>query len=462
MAGLTSLLNTARDALSAQSYGLNVAGQNVSNANTPQYVRREAIIQTRALGTQTTGTVEALGLRRASDAYVDRRYFAANSGQNAASQYDGDLAQLEAVFNDLSGTGFGNTLDALFQSFRQLSTQPDSVVARADVLSKLDAFTSRSSEIGDSLANQQFEMVGRAREMADQANARAAEIAQLNQRIVVAKQLGEDASDLIDQRNAKLLGLSGIIDVRTLESKDGSVMVQSGGTTLIEGSTNRNLSISLDKDGKLQVLASRPGGPAADITSGLSGGTLAGLKDAREDVFDISARFDSLVFDVATAINQQHKLGQDLNGTPGTDVFEISSTSTGAARTVRVSASVVDNPSAIAAAATAESIPGGSGNAVLLGKLASVANIFGNRTASEAYGDVVGMVGTKRASATSDATLKQDVFSQAEAARESLGGVSLDEEMVNLQKYQRAYEAATKVLSTVDTLLEELIARVGR
>jgi flagellar hook-associated protein 1 FlgK len=65
MAGsLTSLLNTARDGLTAQSYGLNVTGQNVANVNTPGYVRREALLETRALGTQTTGSVNAAGLRR--------------------------------------------------------------------------------------------------------------------------------------------------------------------------------------------------------------------------------------------------------------------------------------------------------------------------------------------------------------------------------------------------------------
>jgi flagellar hook-associated protein 1 FlgK len=123
---------------------------------------------------------------------------------------------------------------------------------------------------------------------------------------------------------------------------------------------------------------------------------------------------------------------------------------------------VFEKPNALAAAAATESVPGGSGNAVLLGKLAKLTNVFGNRTPSEAYGEVVGLVGTRRAGAASDATLKQDVFLQAEAARESLGGVSLDEEMVNLQRYQRAYEAAAKVLSTVDSLLEELLARIGR
>ncbi|HMA96945.1 MAG TPA: flagellar hook-associated protein FlgK [Polyangiaceae bacterium] len=463
MAGLTSLLNTARDALTTQSYALNVTGQNVANANTPLYVRREAVIQTRALGTQTTGSVEAQGLRRATDAYADRRFFEANSGNSAASQYDSELERIEALFNDLDGTGIGTSLDAVYQSFQQLSAQPTNSATRAAVLDKLDVFATQTRQVGDQLAEQRLEMLTRGRESAEQANQRAQEIAKLNDRIVRARQSGEDASDLIDELNNKILGLSEIIDVRTLEAGDGSILVQSAGMTLIEGAHARTLSVGLDGDGQLQILASRGGTAAIDITSGVSGGKLAGIKEARdEDLFEVAKKFDEFVFDVATAINTQHRSGVGLDGSTTLDVFDVGTTSEGAARTLRVSRQILGNPDALAASDSLSNLPGGSGNAVLLGRLAETTNIFGKRTPAQAYGDLVGLVGTKRAGAHSDLELRQDIFAQVRTTREALSGVSLDEEMVNLQRYQRAYEAAGKVISTVDALLEELIARVGR
>lgn len=461
MAGLSNLLNTARDALNAQSYGLNVAGQNVANANTPLYVRREAILQSRALGTQTTGSVEAIGLRRAADAYADRRYFEANANQSSASQHDAELQRVESLFNDLSGTGIGDTLDAVFQSFQQLSAQPESIALRNDVLEKVDEFASRSRQIGDNLATHRLDLLEDARASAEEASRRAQELSQLNTRIVVAKQSGEDASDLIDQRNAVLLGLSGILDVHAIENRDGSILVRSAGTTLVEGSNAASLNATLDADGKLQVLVSRHGGSLSDVTRGLTGGKLAGIKEAGDDLFEVTTKFDDFVFRVATAINAKHGNGVGLDGSTRQDVFDISATSTGAARTVRVSADIFEKPRAIAAAESAASLPGGSGNAVSLAKLATATDVFAGRTASEAYTDLVGFVGTKRASAASDVELRKDVLAQAESARESTSGVSLDEEMVNLQRYQRAYQAATKVITTVDALLQELIAKVG-
>jgi flagellar hook-associated protein 1 FlgK len=465
MAGLNGLLNTARDALTTQSFGLNVAGQNVANANTPLYVRREAIIENRTLGTQTTGTVMAAGLRRAVDAYADRRFFEANANSSSANQYDSDLQQIETIFNDLGGTGLGTSLDSVFSAFQQLAARPDDTTVRAEVLDKIDVFATRARQIGDALATQKTDMLDRSRDVATDANQRAAEIAQLNQRIVQAKQSGQDAADLIDQRNAKILDLSGLVDVRTIDAADGSIMIQTAGTMLVEGFNARALSVQLDEDGKLQVLASRMGGakPDSDITSGLSGGRLAGIKEARdEDLFDVSERFDKFIFDVASSVNAQHQLGVGLEGSTGLNIFDVGTTSVGASRSVKVSGDVLGRPETIAASLDALDLPGGSGNAVLLGKLADVQNVFVNRTPSQAYGDLVGEIGVRRASARSEVDLRKNIFEQTQAVRDSTSGVSLDEEMVNLQRYQRAYEAAGKVISTVDGLLEELMAKVGR
>ncbi|HMR79791.1 MAG TPA: flagellar basal body rod C-terminal domain-containing protein, partial [Polyangiaceae bacterium] len=106
--------------------------------------------------------------------------------------------------------------------------------------------------------------------------------------------------------------------------------------------------------------------------------------------------------------------------------------------------------------------PGGSDNAALLSALSiSKTASGGTRTISEAYSDIVGDFGMRKASAASEGQLRQGVLSQVEALRESESGVSLDEEMISLTRYQRAYEASAKVISTVDELLRELIARVG-
>ena len=403
-------------------------------------------------------------IRQASDVYLDRAFFSANSNRSAASQYDSELQTVEELFNDLGSTGLSDSLDAIFQSFEQLSARPNDKTVRAELLNRLDVFASRVREIGDSLASKKTDMLDRARSTITQINERSTEIADLNRQIVNAKQAGSDASDLIDRRSVKILDLSGLIDVQTLTAADGSVTVRSSGTALIEGSLARALSVDLDDDDKLTLLATRVGGgtPATNITAYLTGGKLAGIKEARDGtLFDMVTRLDDFVFDVANTLNVQHAAGFGLDSLNGRALFDVTATADGAARALSVSTDVLGNTDAIAASDSIANLPGGSANAVLVAGLAQRAVISGTSTPSQAYASIVGSIGVARAAATSDVELRQDIFAQAEAARESTSGVNLDEEMVNLTKYQRAYEAASKVITTVDELLQRLINTVG-
>src|SRR5262245_50309251 len=117
--GLNGLLGLARDALTAQAFALDVVGQNVSNVNTPGYVRRDANLET-----LRTGGVVALGVDRAVDRFVDARVYDASGYAAGADARDQQLAGIESLFNDAQGTGLGSAIGALFGSFALLSASP--------------------------------------------------------------------------------------------------------------------------------------------------------------------------------------------------------------------------------------------------------------------------------------------------------------------------------------------------
>ncbi|MCA9594298.1 MAG: flagellar hook-associated protein FlgK [Myxococcales bacterium] len=464
MASLTQLLYTARDALSAQSFGLGVTGQNVSNANTPGYVRRDAMLSNVVLGNQGYGGVEALGVRRATDAFLDRRVFEASSLASAASRRDTELAGVESLLDDFSGTGLADSLSKLFGSFDALSQSPNDPTARQTVLESAQAVAARVRETADSIATMRDSQLERGRAVITEINEKASRIAELNRQIAIAEAQGKDTSDLQDLRHQALLDLSTKVDVHTFTSDDGSLAVQAAGTTLVEGNTSRTLSLDLSSSGTLRLFAERTGGPPTEITSQLKGGELAGIKEARdEDLVALGDRLDQLAFDLASAVNAQHAAGYGLDGVTGRNLFDVSATVSGAARSLQLSTQVAGSPDKIAASSSATTLPGGSDNAALLAQLAAQKVASGNtRTLGEAYADLVGDVGTRKAQAETESQLRQSVLGQADALRESESGVSLDEEMVNLTRYQRAYQAAAKVLTTVDELMQELLARVGR
>jgi flagellar hook-associated protein 1 len=461
---LTQLMYTARDALSAQSYGLSVTGQNITNVNTPGYVRRDPLLETLALGTATTGSVTVAGLRRASDLYIDRRELLARGSAAAASEHDRHLESVEAMFNDLGQTGMGSVLDGLFSSFSALAANPNDPTARASVLASAEAFATRANAMGDALAATRDDLLQQAQATAAQINERAASIAELNRRIQQAEAQGEDAADLKDRRNNLLLDLSQMVDVRTIEGDNGSIIVQAAGTTLVEGVDSRPFVIDLASDGSLRLLSSRDGttSTGTEVTQFLTGGRLAGIKEARDvDVFETQNKLDQLIFDVANVVNLQHAAGFGQDGVSGRNLFDISPTADGAARAISLSAAVAGNPAAVAAASDAASVPGGSGNAVALAATWN-SPLSGGRTAAETYGDMVGGIAARRSAIMQAVETQAAIKEQIQAMREAVSGVSLDEEMVALTKYQRAYQAAGRVLTTVDELLQDLLNRVGR
>mgnify|MGYP003382096145 CR=1 FL=1 len=121
------------------------------------------------------------------------------------------------------------------------------------------------------------------------------------------------------------------------------------------------------------------------------------------------------------------------------------------------------HPERLAASGQATALPGGSDNAVALSGLSSQQLFSGNtRSATQAWSDLVGDAGSRLAQASAETEIRQSIRAQADSLRESLSGVSLDEEMVSLTKYQHAYDAAAKVLAVVDELLRELLDKVGR
>jgi flagellar hook-associated protein 1 FlgK len=460
LANIGNLLGLARDAINAQGYALNVVGQNITNANTPGYVRRDAILQTRIAGTVTYGGVEAVGIDRSVDKFMQARTYDATSFDSGAKQRDQALSSIEALFNDAAGTGLSTSLDSLFSSFGQLAANPNDPTVRATVLDSADQFARNVKDVAQQIATQRNDILTQATATAKQVNDFASQVAKLNSQIALAEAGGNDASDLKDQRD-KLVGqIAKNVNVHTFTDGSGKLVIAIGGSTLVEGDLASTVSIGLGGSGSMQISVAR-GATTADVTSQVTGGTLGGMREARDvDAVAVAQNLDNFAFDVATAINTQHAQGFGQDGVNGRNLFAVSGPA-GAAITLALDPAMVGRPDRIGAASSAATLPGGGDNAVLLGQLANLKVATGStRTATEAYSDLVGDVGQRKASAANDVQLRSAVLSQAQSMQDSVSGVSTDEEMISLSRFQRAYEAASKLVSTADELLANLIQQL--
>ncbi len=457
MGGLERLLYTARDALGASTFGLDVTGQNITNVNTPGYVRRAPLLETRIFGREVVGSVGIAGLERISNAFTAQRHLQAVGLRSAASEQDRLMATVEALFADAAGAGLSNSLNGLFSSFEEFASRPSDPVTRQALLAGAEVFAAQVRQKGDALANLKGEMLTQAQQVVSQVNSYAQRLAEVGAQIQQARAIHGHAPDLEDQRDKLLLDLGELVDIRSFTDGEGDLVVQVGGAVLVEGSTARSLGLDIDGAGAMNV--SLQGGSDTDITDQLSGGKLAALRDSRDvDTEAIATALDELVFDIATALNTVHSSGYGLDGGTGRNLFSVTTTAEGAARMLVVDAAVAGNPDAIAASGDPATLPGGNDVALRLAALfdSNVAT-GGTRTPAEAYADLVGNVGQRRQDAEQMLEVRQAVEDQAYAMRESISGVSLDEEMVALTQYQRSYQAAAQVLSVVNELMDELV-----
>lgn len=461
--GLTDIMNTARDAMTAQTFGLTVTGQNVANVNTPGYVRRQAVLETREMGNRNFGSVNVAGLRRVADGFVDQRHLSLTGLSAEASARDQLLAQTEVLFNDLGGTGLGGPLNALFSSFSALASSPTDLTTRSSVLQRADSFAQQVRTTSEQLTGMRTELFAQARDLTTQINSKVDAIAQLSGRINQAQAAGEEPADLQDKRDGILVELAKLVEIRTYTDGNGQLVVQGPGATLVQGDTARHLALDIAPGGALRVRAQTATGAGGDVTAFLSGGELAGVLQVRDgDIVEMLSELDTFAFNVATSINDVHSAGFGLDGQTGRVLFSVGAEA-GAAASLALDSGVAGQPERVAASASAAALPGDAGQAVLLAGVGSTPLAgLGNLDPAQAYGQMVGRVGQRKADAASDLSTREAMTAQVEVVRQSISGVSLDEEMIALSKYQRAFEAASRVFTTADRLLEDLINTLGR
>lgn len=461
MASILSILGVARDAMLAQTAGLDVTGQNIANVSTPGYVRRRAILEARSNRGGPEGGVYFRGIQRTFDRFAQARVVSESGLRGAARARAGALSALQSIVAPDGGPNIGDRVNALFGAFNQLALKPDDPTARAAVLAKADDLAAAFHDTAAQLGNAKGELFQSAVATGGEINERLTEIAELNQKIGEATAQGDPAADLRDQRD-KLIGEVGDrMQVQAVEDASGKMTLLSSGSVLVEGDQASSVQVGLAQSGALQISIARPGGAVVDVTAKVTSGTLGGLREARDvDLPALQQNLDQLAYDLAGAVNGVHAAGVGLDGVGGRPLFAPPAAVQGAAYGFAVDPSVAGQPSHLAAAKTAANLPGGNDVALQLAQLAGQPLGAGG-TPSERFASLCGELGAEQLGAEQDLALRDGTVAQAEALRDSASGVSLDEEMVELTRYQRAFEASMKVLRTADELLAGLIRDLG-
>lgn len=437
------LLGIGASGLRAARAALEVAGDNVANASTPGYARRATVQAAGQAGAAMTPLsrsfsggvgVDLSGVRRISD---DFRNAEARSATADAERFRALQAWLEPVqaalpTGDASiGAGIGELLDA----GSAVAADPTALAPRTKFLAAADSLAQRFRAATDKLAEQQKGVTDAIGTACARVTSLARSLAALNDEARRASPGTAEAATIADRRDALLDELHGLVAIRTSLAPDGSTEIRcASGTALVSGGHSA-IVVARNGAGGVQIVSDPYGSHAA--TQSVGSGTLAGLLDAARNGADASDALDQLATAVATAFNAAHQAGSDLDGDSGAPLFS------GPAELT----ALITDPRKVAAAAP----PASEGNDAMLA-------LIGLRDANfaERYDAQVTQVATALATAQESSTAANSTRDAAIAARDAISGVNLDDEASDILRFQQAYQAAARVLSTARTMFDTL------
>lgn len=466
MAGLNVALETAKRALFTQQMGVNVTGHNIANVNTPGFSRQRAVMVSNPslnvpggrVGTGVNvGTIE-----RVYDRFLAAQINTQIQGKGKSEAETQILGQVQAIFNEASGVSLSQALDDFWNAWKTLSTNPSGAAKRSQVISKTTTLTQFFRDADTRLNTLRTDINHQMRGAVDQVNSLTREIAGLNVAIQQAEVGGQQpANDLRDRQQILIDHLAELIPVQMFHQTDGQVGMQlPGGKPLISGTSVWQLTAT-PTSSNMQVQWVDSHGTAVDIIGQLSQGKLGGFITARDTLIaDYQNRLDTLAAGLISAVNEIHRSGVGLNASTDLPLFTGSTASD-----IALNPTIRQNPDNLAAAVLESDDTYASGdnrNALAIAALQTTPlDLAGTaRTLDEYYGMLVGKIGTDTQQAEQGLAYQGAILEQLNHRRDSISGVSIDEEMTNLVKFQQMYSAAARLITRVDEMLRTVIEMV--
>jgi flagellar hook-associated protein 1 FlgK len=444
MGGLNTALMIGVSALDVTQGALDATSNNIANVNTPGYTREEAQIselgESDSDGEVTGGGVSLDGLQSIRDELLNKQINQQTSLQSAANSESASLDQVQSYFTT-TGADIASEFSAFSSSLVELSGNATSSSAQEGVIAAGQNLAAAFNSTANGLTGVQTQADQQVPDTVSQINTLTAQIAQLNGQLaqVPASEDGGTTQDQLDQDVAQLAGLT---NIQVTQTNDGETITTGSGTPLVVGTQSYNLSSSTGANGTQQVEDSN----GNNITSSITGGTLGGsLNIANTVIPGYLTQLNTLASQFATAFNSAQAAGTDSNGNAGAAFFSGTATLANAAADINVS---LTSPSQLAVNSTTSS----SGNNVANLSAALTTTLPSGETAPGAYASLVFNVGTAASNANTQSTAIGDNLTQLTTLQGSVSAVSIDEETANLMRYQTAYEAASRIVSTVQVL----------
>lgn len=459
MVGTFASFNTGLSALRYQRIAMDVAANNIANVTTEGYVRRRADAVSVGAATHaalwsrsddTAGGVALAGLERMVDPFLDARTRREHGKQAFLDTRVAVLDRVESGIGEPGPNGVAAALDDFASAWQDLGNHPEREAARSAVLAAgatlADAIHAQAASVTTEISDQ----VHHATDLAVEIDTAASDLAAVNRSLAVAHVDGTDTSDLMDRRDLLADRLVTLTGGDATVRADGGIDVKVGDRALVAGAQAGSVTVAGGLAGApltLSVTDAATGDTSA-VPTATWGGELGAVAELVTTTLPGHLKgLNDVAAQLAADVNEAHAQGHTLGGTTGQPFFEVTLGDEAASLTVKI-----QDPADLAVS----SVPGGNLDG---GNAAGLATATDG--AASSYQRLVNGFGSSVQSAHRLASTQQLVTAQVSGSREQLTGVNLDEEALNLVAAQRAYEAAARVISTVDAVLDTLINRTG-
>ena len=522
MSGLFSTLNTANKGLFAQQIALHTTSHNIANANTDGYTRQRVELKAdlaynlSGIGQLGTG-VKMDSIVRLVDDFVTKQIRNEMGTLERFVSKSEVIDQLEVIFNEPSTTGLNFYLGEMFDSWQELSKNPENLTSKTIVVEKSKALADTINHISSQIHSLKDETIGQIEKNVLDFNSIVDKLESLNQQILNISITGQVPNDLLDQRDLMLKELGTISNFKTsfdeygrVSIKNGEINILGGAEELYELSVVTDIIENIDSDGEIvnyTVFISRGGNnsdspveinidnkgdfeigkviftkrdgdidslDAIQITDGILSGKLKGYSEALKNIDDSIISLNEFANTLAKAMNIIHTGNSEIHN--GVEFFKIENGK------IEVNKEIKNEHNKVLSGVDYNSPEGDGSRALAIAKLRntklllkgldennydynpstmSIEDMVGGITIEGAYGNIVSNIGISKEHSDNKIKNQMVLVGQLEMRRESISGVSIDEEVSNVIKYQKAYEANARVINVLSEMLDVLINRTG-
>lgn len=446
MAGLFGIIETAKKAIHSSRTGMEVTSHNVSNVNTPGYTRQRVNLTSTDALSSNSGMINAgvkiTGIKQIRNEFIEGEI---RRVSNLLSSYSAEkeiLTRIESLLNEPSDVGLGQLLENFFNAFDDLSKNPEDRSIRVSVAQTGRALAQRFNDIFYGLLGIKKDIIADLEAKIKNINQIIEDLGKLNQSAINQHNSGFETNDVRDKINQKLKELSNLADIVVSYDESGSVRVSIGGVAVVE----RNFVQAIDlkfSDGVVKIVSTQ-----TESELRLNSGEVFVLQNMfNRQVPEIIQRFDELAKNLSKKVNEIHKVGYSIDGTTGLDFFV--GTSIGS---IQVNKIIIDNPLKISASINKDA--GNNQVALAISALRNDGQISG------VYNSIVSDIGLRAKISSDNENLHRMILKQLETQRDAFSGVSIDEEMLNMIKFQKMFEASAKVIQTVNEMIDTILSMV--